>query len=99
MRIYTTVMCMKKRELCERTERALGLPTGALTSGVRLEITDNRRAVIEGCKRIVLYEEDEICLATAIGCVRFRGRGLCMAARVGEQAVVTGQLLCVEYGG
>ncbi len=90
---------MKKREVCERAERTLGLPTGVLTSGVRLEITDNRRAVIEGCKRIVRYEEDEICVATATGCVRFRGRGLCMAARTGEQAVVTGKLLSIEYEG
>lgn len=90
---------MNRREVCERTEHALGLPMGTLTSGVRLEITDNRRAVIEGCKRIVTYEEDEICVATAAGCVRFRGRELCMTARAGEQAVVTGRLTCVEYEG
>ncbi|MBQ3258957.1 MAG: YabP/YqfC family sporulation protein [Clostridia bacterium] len=88
---------MKRNEIGERAERAFSLPTGSLTNGVRLEITDRKRAVIEGCKRIVTYEEDEICIATPTGRVRFRGRGLCMAARMGEQAVVTGELCCVEY--
>ncbi len=88
---------MKRNTIGERAERALQLPTGALTNGVRLEITDRKRAVVEGCKGIVTYEEDEICLATATGRVRFRGRGLCMTARMGEQAVVTGELCCVEY--
>lgn len=88
---------MKRRGLSEKTERLLELPTGSLTNGVRLEITDDRRAVIEGCKRILEYEEDSIRIATCKGAVRFRGRGLCMTAMSSDCAVITGRLLSVEY--
>ena len=78
-------------------ERALSLPTGALSDGVRLEITDDRRVVIEGCRRVVEYGEDRICIDTACGRVRFIGRALCMTCLRSSGAVITGQLLAVEY--
>ena len=80
-----------------RVERALSLPTGTLGEGVRLEITDNRRVVIEGCRRVVEYGEDRICIDTACGRVRFVGRSLCMTCLRASGAVITGQLLAVEY--
>ena len=80
-----------------RAERALSLPAGSLSNGVRLEITDDRRVVVEGCRRVLEYEEDRICIDTAIGRVRFIGRSLCMNCLTESGAVVTGRLLSIEY--
>lgn len=88
---------MRKRNISAKAEQMLALPTGTLTNGVRLEITDDRRVVMEGCKRIAEYEEDCIRIVTCNGQVRFRGRCLCMSAMTADCAVITGQLLSVEY--
>lgn len=80
-----------------RAERVLCLPTGALSDGVRMEITDDRRVVIEGCRRVLEYEQDRICIDTPTGRVRFIGHSLCMNSLSASGAVITGRLLAIEY--
>ena len=38
-----------------RVEKALELPVGSLSSAARIELSGNRRAVVEGCRGIVEY--------------------------------------------
>lgn len=80
-----------------RLERALELPAGTLTGGGRMELTGNRRAVVEGCRRVLEYEEDCIRLETEDGVVRFRGRDLCVNCLTDRCAVVSGTVLSVEF--
>ena len=91
---------MKKRpggRIPLRVEQALELPAGTLTGGGRLELTGNRRAVVEGCRRVLEYEEDRIRLQTEDGVVRFMGRDLCVNCLTDGCALVTGILLSVEF--
>lgn len=83
--------------LRERIESRLELPVGALTVAPRIEFFGNRRAIVERCKRVLECAEDAIRLQTAIGAVRFTGTALCLHSRTEECAVITGQLLSVEF--
>lgn len=87
----------KKRRLPARVEQVLELPAGTLTDGVRMEVTGNRRAVIEGCQRVLEYEEGLIRIQTAGGDIRFMGHGLCMNCLTPAGIVITGSLLSIEY--
>ena len=81
----------------ERAEEILRVPVGALTDASRMELSGNRRVLIEGCRGIVQYEEDHIELRTDSGQVRFTGRELCMTSLNPACAVITGRLLALEF--
>ena len=83
--------------LSRRVEEILELPTGTLTNAARIELSGNRRAVVEGCRGILEYEEDLIRLNTTSGVVRFLGQKLRMNCLTEDSAVVTGQILSVEF--
>lgn len=80
-----------------RLESKLELPVGVLTAAPRIECYGTRRAIVENCKRILECTEDRICLCTAVGVVRLTGQTLCLHCRTAECAVVTGQLLSIEF--
>ncbi len=86
-----------KSPLSQRVEHALDLPVGVLTDAPRIELAGNRRALIEGCERILECDEDRVTLRTAAGTVRFTGQGLCMNCRTADGTVITGNLLSVEF--
>ncbi|MBP3435572.1 MAG: YabP/YqfC family sporulation protein [Clostridia bacterium] len=87
----------RKEVLSHHLERSLHLPDGVLTTLPRMELSGNRRILIEGCKGIVEYDEDRICLRTEVGTVRFLGRSLYMHRLNPACAVITGRLLSVEF--
>ena len=80
-----------------RVEEMLELPEGALSGAARVELSGNRRAVVEGCQGILEYEEGVIRLNTTSGIVRFMGRDLRMNCLTEDSAVVTGFILSVEF--
>ena len=88
---------IKPSSLPQRVEQALDLPTGVLTVAPRIELSGNRRALVENCERILEYDEDHICLCTAAGTVRFTGRELRLPCRTAEGMVITGRLLSGEF--
>lgn len=83
--------------LSSTVEKALDIPTGALSKAVRMELCGNRQVLIEGCRGIVKYDEDQIEVRTAEGTVRFTGRQLCMTSLQPACAVITGRLLSLEF--
>ncbi len=88
----------KQREALSRhLERSLHLPDGLLSTAPRMELSGNRRVLIEGCLGIETYDEDRICLRTTVGTVRFLGRELCMHRLDPACAVIAGRLLAVEF--
>lgn len=60
-------------------------------------IVRNTRAVVEGCKGILEYEDDVIRLNTASGIIRFMGKNLGMNCLNEDSAVVEGKILSVEF--
>lgn len=81
----------------ERVEQVLELPVGSLSGAARIELSGNRRAVVEGCRGIVEYSDGLIRLNTSSGIVRFTGNNLSMSCLTEENAVVEGVILAVEF--
>lgn len=80
-----------------RMERTLRMPEGTLTRTLRMEFAGNRRVVVEGCRRILQYDEDRITLDTVEGAVAFEGELLCVNCLAGDSAVVSGGILTVSF--
>ena len=87
----------KVSRVTQRVEQILELPSGSLSGSARIELSGNRRAVVEGCRGIMEYEDGLIRLNTTSGMVRFIGRDLCMSCLSEDSAVITGYILSVEY--
>ncbi|MCI9415347.1 MAG: sporulation protein [Clostridiales bacterium] len=83
--------------LSEQMEKTFELPTGTLTSAAHIEMSGNRRAVVEGCQGILEYEEGVIRLNTGSGVIRFTGTGLSMSCMTEDSAVVVGSILSLEF--
>ena len=65
--------------------------------GFLLEVEGNRRVVLSGCRGILTYSEDCICLRTPFGAVTVFGRGMEMGCMTVEGAVITGTLQRIEF--
>ena len=83
--------------LLERAEETFELPAGALTQAAHLELSGNHRAVVEGCRGILEYEEGVIRLNTGSGVIRFTGTDLSMSCMTEVSAVVVGSILSLEF--
>ncbi len=92
-------MARKRRtaKLAKRLETALELPDGTLHRSLRMELSGNRRVVVEGCRRILQYDEDRIRLDTVEGAVCFEGEALRVNCLSGGSAVVTGCIVTVGF--
>ena len=87
---------MKPKKIA-RVEESLGLPSGVISGGTRMELCGNRRVTVEGCRRIVEYESDRICLQTTDQTIRFLGADLCVQRLSSGYAVLDGTLTAVEF--
>ncbi len=87
----------QQRPVSAKLEEALGFPAGALGRSGRMEFCGNRRVLVEGCRRVLDYEEDRICLQTDDGVIRFIGRELCVARLSAGCAILTGTVLSMEF--
>jgi len=93
-------MAIKRRNrarLAKRLEAALELPTGTLHRTLRLEISGNRQAIVEGCSRILQYDEDCIRMETVGGEIGFSGERLCVNGLSGGSAVVAGRFVTIRF--
>ncbi len=90
---------MGRKTVLQTVEQVLQLPDGTLTRGVRMEISDNRRVVAEGCKRVLKYEEDCVELDTPCGAIRFCGQGLRVERFSSSGTAIDGRLLTIEFLG
>lgn len=84
-------------KVAEKLEEAFRFPVGSLGNEVRIELSGNRQALVEGCCGIVKYDEDGVELRTVGGVVRLLGRELCMNSLNPVCAMITGRLLSVEF--
>lgn len=87
----------QKRRVAQRMERAMDFPSGTLTGASFMEIEDNTRAVISGCRGIRAYTEDCIRLRTHEGVVSFYGCELEISCLSVDGAIVTGCLQRIEF--
>ncbi len=87
----------KRAAVAQKAEKTLDIPAGVLSKAARMEFSGNRQVLMEGCRGIVRYDEDQIEVRTADGTVRFTGREMCMTSLNPACAVITGRLLSVEF--
>lgn len=88
---------MKRSQFPARVERALDLPCGVLQTLPRIELSGNRRVVIEGCQGILTYDEDTVCLRTDIGVLRLLGTRLRLCRLSPTCTAVAGTVLSIEF--
>lgn len=82
-----------KEMMCE----SLDLPLSVVSDLSYMEILGNNRVVLDGCKGILDYDDDSVCLSLSKGTVRFSGDGICFRALNCEQAVITGKIYTIEF--
>ena len=65
-------------------------------AGFFMEVEENRRVVLSGCRGIAAYTEDCVALRTPFGVVTLYGQGLEMGCMTAQGATVTGQIQRIE---
>ena len=93
-------MARRKRraasKIAKQVENWLEMPLGSVASTARVELSDNRRAVVEGCQGILEYDDTVIRLATGSGVIRFEGGDLGVSCMDNNAAVVVGLIARIE---
>ncbi len=82
-----------KEKLIERS----GLPKPVFDGYAQIDLVGNEEAVIDGCKSILEYSDEKIALNLGKICVAFCGDSLTMNAFDGEQTVIKGKFLNIEF--
>lgn len=88
-------MTKKRKGTFKRVEQLLRQPQTVLLP-LRIECTKTR-AVIEGCIRILSYDENRILLQTADGAIGFEGECLRISRMAGGAALVCGKFSAVRF--
>ncbi len=83
--------------LGRQTERLFSLPTGSLTDIPHIEMNGDRELYVENCRRLDIYEEDEIRLDTACGQMQIIGNGLHLTGMTADSVSVGGRILAVCF--
>ncbi len=88
---------VRRSPASRRVEETLALPEGILGHCTRMEWTDNRRVLLEGCCEIREYEDDRVEIAVAGGRVRFWGQALALTCLTADSILLTGKMQSVEF--
>ncbi len=86
----------RKRGVLKRAEQFFR-QTATVIRPLRLECTANRRAVVEGCMRILEYDENRIVLQTAEGTLGFEGERLRISRMADDCALISGSFSAVLF--
>ena len=80
-----------------KAARVLDLPVDLVAGMVHFEFSGNREVSIEGCRGILEYDENIVCIDTGKMTVRFMGRGLELRNFTDHSAVIDGFISSVEF--
>jgi len=81
----------------EKLTQELEIPQAALRGVSHMELSGNREAIIEGCKGVVEYDEGVIRLNLGKNIVRFTGTQLSIRTLTLEQAIITGNIISIDF--
>lgn len=73
------------------TEAASAMPL------LRVELLQNRQAVVEGCRGVLEYSDCCIRLSSDLAIIKFAGTGLSLKTFHSGSAIVEGQIFGVEF--
>ncbi len=80
-----------------KAARILELPVDLIAGMVHFEFSGNREVVIEGCRGVLEYDENIICIDMGKMKARFMGRGLELRNFTDHSAVIDGFISSVEF--
>lgn len=86
----------KKQPAIQLVSDALELPKG-IAAGVRIELSANREAVVEGSCTILEYDENCVKVATGKLAVTFFGAGLTLRTLSEESVIIDGKISSIEF--
>lgn len=75
----------------------LQVPIGTISSVPRFEISGNREVIIDGCKSILVYDENLVKLNTGKMITSFFGRSLTIRSLTPDSLVVEGFITSIEF--
>jgi len=81
-----------------RLASMLQMPEAAFYKSASVEITGNHEAVVEGCKGVLVYDENVIKLNMGKYSLRFTGQSLEMKCFENESLTISGLIVSVDFG-
>lgn len=88
---------LKKRDFLTRFAAKLDLPREALPGSFGLTLSGQSELTVRGCKKILAYESDVICLAVGKTSLVVGGRDLFCTAFGSGSVTVTGEILSLLF--
>ena len=85
-----------KGKLKQESQRLAG-QAAALVPQLRVELLQNRQAIVEGCKGVLEYSDSCIRLSADRVILRFGGSGLQLRTFNSNSAIVEGNITSLEY--
>ena len=87
----------KLLDITEKINSTLDLPDTALPGNSHIEISGNREVIVDGCKGVLQYDEDVIKLNAGRLVIKFSGSDLRIHSMQSEQALISGQIISIEF--
>ena len=87
----------KSRTSPERLAKILDVPQNMFESYSQIVLSGNREAVLDGCQGVIEYEDDFIKLKIGRQVVKFTGQNLQIKCMTGENVIIDGKILSVEF--
>ncbi|MBR3589176.1 MAG: YabP/YqfC family sporulation protein [Clostridia bacterium] len=87
-----------KFNLGEKLTEELGIPKTIVNGYNHIELFGNREAIVNQCEGILEYSEERIKLNLGKNTILFCGSDLCMKEYGTSQAVLSGNILTIEFG-
>ncbi len=82
----------------EKLTEELGIPKAIVKGYNHIELFGNHEAVVNQCAGIIEYSEERIKLNIGKNTVLFSGSDLCIKEYGSSQAVISGDILSLEFG-
>ena len=80
-----------------KAARVLDLPVDLVAGMAHFEFSGNREVIVEGCRGVLEYGENIVCIDTGKMTVRFIGRGLELRNYTDHSAIIDGFISSVEF--
>ena len=81
----------------EKLAKILDVPQNMFESYSQVVLSGNREAVLDGCQGVVEYEDDFIKLKIGRQMVKFTGKNLQIKCMAGENVIIDGSILSLEF--
>lgn len=81
----------------EKINDTLEIPQVTAPGTARIELSDNKEALVEGCQNILQYDDSVVRISTGRLIISFSGSHLSINALQQGQIRITGTILSVDY--